>query len=687
MALGITWEEPLPPAVQAVIEVRTRESEAAPWRPWYPLPAENHDIPDFADEQGTGLYIERGRWFQLRLTVQGLNFGPLFPGLTVTYLDTRDGPPAPAVTRAKAAGAPALISRAEWGADESYRFDEEGTELWPPEYQTPEKIIIHHTATSNDMPDPAAMVRAIYYYHAVTRGWGDIGYNFLVDQQGRVYEGRYGGEEAYKLVIGGHAHRYNPGSIGIGILGNFQPGYGDAIPLPAAAEAAVRDIIAYRGNRYGIHPLESSYFIDDTFANVLGHRDVGAKYGPTSCPGDYAYARLDAIRDAAWSTMESLMPDLYFDELEAGAAVTQTITIDPIVSPLVTHITLIVDDEPAVTDTEAPLQVALDPTEYAPGEHTAAVIGYTDDGRAAGLERPFSIFLLPTATPTATATQTEPPATATPTPTQTMTPTQTPTPTQTMTPTSTSSVLPDHVQSVFLPNVIASGDDTRVSMPTRPPDAPTPTVPTTPTATTTATHPPGAPTATATPTHPPSAPTDTPPPTATATVPPTVPACKNLVINGDMEADGGWSLTVEDGYNRTVPAYYAAVPHRGARSVFVGMAPGTTAETARWSSARQQVTVPADGEASLSLWYRPESEATLGTDDRQYVFLYGEDGIELARLFDSVQDSEDWRYLQVDLAAYAGPPFGRIELYLGTKNDGAGGATRLYVDDVAVCAD
>ena len=55
------------------------------------------------------------------------------------------------------------------------------------------KIIIHHTATSK-IDDPEASVRAIYYYHAVSRGWGDIGYNYIVDQNGKVYEGRYGGD-------------------------------------------------------------------------------------------------------------------------------------------------------------------------------------------------------------------------------------------------------------------------------------------------------------------------------------------------------------------------------------------------------------------------------------------------------------------------------------------------------------
>src|SRR5919197_457383 len=79
---------------------------------------------------------------------------------------------------------PRVISRAEWGADESLM-------TWAPEFQVTQKLIIHHTATQNDDPDPTATIRSIYRYHAVMQGWGDIGYNFLVDEAGNVYEGRY----------------------------------------------------------------------------------------------------------------------------------------------------------------------------------------------------------------------------------------------------------------------------------------------------------------------------------------------------------------------------------------------------------------------------------------------------------------------------------------------------------------
>ncbi|MPZ14565.1 MAG: N-acetylmuramoyl-L-alanine amidase, partial [Chloroflexi bacterium] len=86
-----------------------------------------------------------------------------------------------------------------------------------PEYASVSKFIVHHTVTSDGGADPAATIRAIYYYHAVTLGWGDIGYNYLIGHGGNAYEGRAGGPNA----IGIHAGRFNRGSDGIALLGTF----------------------------------------------------------------------------------------------------------------------------------------------------------------------------------------------------------------------------------------------------------------------------------------------------------------------------------------------------------------------------------------------------------------------------------------------------------------------------------
>ena len=120
------------------------------------------------------------------------------------------------------------------------RFDASGKEVWPPAFWPIQKLIVHHTATQNADPNPASTIRSIYYYHAITQGWGDIGYNFLIDEAGHVYKGRYshttanpssaspspddtitGEDAAGNGVTGAHALGYNSGTVGVALLGTL----------------------------------------------------------------------------------------------------------------------------------------------------------------------------------------------------------------------------------------------------------------------------------------------------------------------------------------------------------------------------------------------------------------------------------------------------------------------------------
>jgi N-acetylmuramoyl-L-alanine amidase len=199
---------------------------------------------------------------------------------------------------------PSVISRAGWGADESLRFDSNGNEKWPPAFYPIQKLIVHHTAGVNDDPDPPATIRSIYYYHAITQGYGDIGYNFLIDEAGRVYEGRYSrpyaatelptGEDSNgNGVTAAHAQGYNSGTVGIALLGTLTSQ--DATP---AARSALEEVLAWKGERHGIDPQGSSLYTNPvngtqkTFPNIAGHRDVAA----TECPGSVFYSTLPTIR-------------------------------------------------------------------------------------------------------------------------------------------------------------------------------------------------------------------------------------------------------------------------------------------------------------------------------------------------------------------------------------------------------
>ena len=229
--------------------------------------------------------------------------------LTVLSLDSRPGAPT-AMSAAQVAAAavdqPAVITRAGWGADESLRFQTDGSETWPRTFFPLQKLIVHHTASQNDDPDPAATMRSIYYYHAITQGWGDIGYNFLIDESGRIYEGRYsreyaagesptGEDVAGRGVVGAHVSGYNSGTMGVALLGKLVDR--DAT---AASRDALERILAWKAERHAIDPRGSSLYTNPvsgtqrTFANISGHRDLAA----TECPGSVFYSSLPTLREA-----------------------------------------------------------------------------------------------------------------------------------------------------------------------------------------------------------------------------------------------------------------------------------------------------------------------------------------------------------------------------------------------------
>ncbi|MGY1783999.1 N-acetylmuramoyl-L-alanine amidase [Geodermatophilus sp. SYSU D00698] len=190
---------------------------------------------------------------------------------------------------------PAVYSRAQWGADESIR-------TWDPEYApTIKAATVHHTADTNNYSaaDVPAMMRSIYRYHTVSRGWGDIGYNVIVDKYGRLWEGRSGGLAS--TVVGAHAGGFNTGTFGVSMLGNY-----DTISAPQTMVDSVAAIIAWKFSLYGVNSRGTTTLtsggggtsryaagVPVTLPTVFGHRDVGS----TSCPGQYGYARLPEIRD------------------------------------------------------------------------------------------------------------------------------------------------------------------------------------------------------------------------------------------------------------------------------------------------------------------------------------------------------------------------------------------------------
>jgi hypothetical protein len=302
--VGVTWRHD--PAVGAVsAEIRWRR--AGSWSPWRGLAEGSDDVPD-AGSHDTGpalrdgtapVWVGRADGVEARVTTatgiapRDVRVDLIDPGTSPADATAGD---APRDSASAAESQPAVLTRAEWGADESIRRGS-------PSYNTTVKVgFVHHTDTANDytMDQTAAVIRSIYAYHVKSNGWSDIGYNFLVDRFGRVWEGRYGG--IARAVIGAHTGGFNVDSFGTSLLGTFS-----TVAPPAATLTSLEQLFAWKLGSYYRDPAATASLrsagggtskypagVSHTFAVVSGHRDAGN----TSCPGDATYARMGTIRAA-----------------------------------------------------------------------------------------------------------------------------------------------------------------------------------------------------------------------------------------------------------------------------------------------------------------------------------------------------------------------------------------------------
>ncbi len=198
---------------------------------------------------------------------------------------------------------PFVISRDIWCTDPACNYTDGLT------YQPVTHLILHHTVTSTgEGGDSAAVVRAIWVFHTSGRGWRDIGYNFLVDPVGVIFEGHLGGDD----VVGIHASGANSGSMALAMLGDYR----DIVPFDKMVESAV-DLFSWKAEQKNIDVFEAS----DTLPNIgwglphlMGHRDV---YGTTQCPGDKGHNLIPAIRDEVAARIGLVSPHIYVDELSS----------------------------------------------------------------------------------------------------------------------------------------------------------------------------------------------------------------------------------------------------------------------------------------------------------------------------------------------------------------------------------
>ncbi|RMI34199.1 N-acetylmuramoyl-L-alanine amidase [Nocardia stercoris] len=280
--------------------IRTRHADGS-WSEWNPLDTLETAGNDRVQPTRTGtepLYVGPTTGVQILTTRPGHIH---VPDLSAVLIDPGRGAVDGMLeaTAATVAGGPKVITRKQWGADESLRCQD------PTYDDSLGGITVHHSAGRNEYTkaESAGIVRAIYAYHAKTLGWCDIGYNALVDKYGQIFEGRYGGLD--KPVEGAHAGGFNENTAGVAMLGNFT----DQPPTDAQLQATGQ-FIGWRAKLAGLDPQGTTTMYSEgtqytsypegqavQLPVVFAHRDVGK----TACPGDAAYALLPKLRAIAAS--------------------------------------------------------------------------------------------------------------------------------------------------------------------------------------------------------------------------------------------------------------------------------------------------------------------------------------------------------------------------------------------------
>ncbi|HYX76728.1 MAG TPA: peptidoglycan recognition protein, partial [Gaiellaceae bacterium] len=274
---------------------RTQRADGT-WSGWQLAGPESDDLPDRGTAEwrrsrgwhlGSPFWVGRSERIQYRL-------GSGVRRLRAFFVRTPLLGGTPQHVKPFATNAPTIITRAQWGANEAIRRNRK---KGPKIADNVHIAIVHHTAGTNNYTraQSAAIVRGIETYHVLGNGWDDIGYNFLVDKYGQIFEGRYGGME--KAVVGAHALGFNYGAVGVALIGNY-----DSATITPAERASLVNLLAWRLDLAHLDPLSMVSRISAgnpnypkgtavTLRAISGHRDTY----PTSCPGNNVYAQLPSI--------------------------------------------------------------------------------------------------------------------------------------------------------------------------------------------------------------------------------------------------------------------------------------------------------------------------------------------------------------------------------------------------------
>jgi len=185
---------------------------------------------------------------------------------------------------------PPVVTRTEWGCPEG-----QGS-LGSPSVTIPTHLIVHHSAGSNTSSDWPAVVRSIYTLHTQTNGWIDVGYNWLIDPNGVIYQGRAWYQNTNDNVLGAHFCGTNSKTMGVCVMGTYS-----SVSPTDAAKTSLVTILAYKADEQNIDPLGQSFHSSSglTLYNICGHRNGCS----TECPGTNLYNQLPQIRDSVYALL------------------------------------------------------------------------------------------------------------------------------------------------------------------------------------------------------------------------------------------------------------------------------------------------------------------------------------------------------------------------------------------------
>lgn len=309
--VAVTADAPFPDGTAVQVRVQERSG----WSAWETLGVDDGHGPDPGSAEASQARVGSDPLMSLAATRVQVRIDtptgrvPAGTGLTLVTAPTAatDGtlaavPPRAPVTTQAVVPRPSIVTRAQWGANESWRSRS-------PHYTGAIKAgFLHHTAsTSSYTPAQApAQVRAIYAYHTRSLGHSDIDYNFLVDRFGRLYEGRAGGID--RAVLGAHTAGFNENTFAIVALGNFQSTAPGATHLAAIKDTVAR-VFAWKLGLYGVSPVGTARLVSAGFVRPTKYPKGSVATIPTlsshqmvnytSCPGTHLQRELPAIRALA----------------------------------------------------------------------------------------------------------------------------------------------------------------------------------------------------------------------------------------------------------------------------------------------------------------------------------------------------------------------------------------------------